>query len=292
MEIQWSLVIFTTLACCGAWLFVMNAIAELRGKDMGKGIWQTTSIIAIVLLVVGGVASATHLSHPDRMLGALSHPTSGIFVEALTIGLLILAIIVYLVMKHREASAGAIKAVAAIAGIIGIFLSFACGDSYIMVARPAWDTLALPLVYLTTGAVSGITLWLVMIVSKKADDADIRFAGRCTWIAAVAALVCAIAFAATSGLLGGAETMWAQTYSFRVLADVTTDTSTAALLFWTCVVAIGCVVPGVIGFIADRKGCKMGMACLVFVAAICGSLVFRVVMWMVGSGTTNMFNVI
>ena len=67
------------------------------------------SVLALVLAVVGGIASVTHLSHPDRIMAVLSHPTAGIFLEALLIGLFIAAVAVYVILLKRDASAGAAK---------------------------------------------------------------------------------------------------------------------------------------------------------------------------------------
>lgn len=61
MEIQWSLVLFTALSGAGAWL------VACAGLDAFKGLAKKTVVPAvvtgIVLIIVGGIASATHLSH-------------------------------------------------------------------------------------------------------------------------------------------------------------------------------------------------------------------------------------
>ena len=72
MEIQWSLVSFTALAGAGAWLFFcvgVDAFVQRTNKAAFPA-----SLLAVVLLALGGLCSVTHLSHPDRMLGALAHP--------------------------------------------------------------------------------------------------------------------------------------------------------------------------------------------------------------------------
>lgn len=84
MEIQWSLVLFTAVAGCGTWASVGVAVDELRGLTERTN--RLASAVALVLAVVGGIASVTHLSHPDRIMAVLGHPTPGIFLEALQIG--------------------------------------------------------------------------------------------------------------------------------------------------------------------------------------------------------------
>ena len=90
MDIQWSLVLFTALTGMGGWLFFFICLNVFVRKT-DKGAFAGTAT-ALALTVVGGLASVTHLSHPDRMLGALQHPTSGIFTEALLVGLLAIVI--------------------------------------------------------------------------------------------------------------------------------------------------------------------------------------------------------
>ena len=102
MDIQWSLVLFTAIASCGTWVSVGVAVDELRGLTQRTNL--VASVLALVLAVVGGIASVTHLSHPDRIMAVLSHPTAGIFLEALLIGLFIAAAAVSRFPLQRDAS--------------------------------------------------------------------------------------------------------------------------------------------------------------------------------------------
>ena len=134
MEIQWSLVLFTVLSGAGAWLFASAAIDEFKGTT--KKTAFPAAILAVVLLAVGGICSVTHLSHPERMLAALGHPTAGIFLEALLLGILAVVAIVYAILVKREASAGARK-IFAVLGIIALLcrqeiLLFIMGGVFVM----------------------------------------------------------------------------------------------------------------------------------------------------------------
>ena len=117
MDIQWSLVLFTALTGMGGWLFFFICLNVFVRKT-DKGAFAGTAT-ALALTVVGGLASVTHLSHPDRMLGALQHPTSGIFTEALLVGLLAIVMIAFLVMLRRGIDGGALKAVAVVGMALG-----------------------------------------------------------------------------------------------------------------------------------------------------------------------------
>ncbi len=72
ISIQWSLVLFTALTGIAGWTFVCVAADEFLGR--AKAAAFPAGIAAFVLAVVGGLASVTHLSHPDRIMGALGHP--------------------------------------------------------------------------------------------------------------------------------------------------------------------------------------------------------------------------
>ena len=176
MTIQWSLVLFTVLSGCGAGLFACTALDEFRGGAASK-VRLPACAVAVALLVVGGIASATHLSHVDRMMAVLAHPTAGIFLEALLLGLLAVCIAVYALLVKREASSGARKALAATGIVLAVAFAFACGVSYMMTSRPVWNTVALPLAYLGTALATGAALYLVMCAALKVDEGDVKKAG-------------------------------------------------------------------------------------------------------------------
>lgn len=175
MEIQWSLVLFTALTGMGGCMFACVAADEFLGR--AKAAAFPAAVAALVVAVVGGLASVTHLSHPGRIMGALSHPTSGIFTEALLVGCLCVCVAVYLVLVKRGAGASARKAIAVIGAVFGVLLSFMAGESYLMEARPNWCSQLLPLGYLLTAVPEGIAAYLV-VVAAKAKDADVAPYGR------------------------------------------------------------------------------------------------------------------
>ena len=143
MEIQWALVLFTVVSGAGAWLFAFSMLGSLLKKDAAPGKMET--ITAFVLVAVGGCMSVMHLSHVDRILEALNHPTSGIFIEAAMIGVLCVILAVYFVLLARNSSEKARTAVGVLGLLVGMVFTYACGSSYLMEARPAWQTVTLPL---------------------------------------------------------------------------------------------------------------------------------------------------
>ncbi|WP_270297929.1 hypothetical protein [Eggerthella sinensis] len=178
--------------------------------------------------------------------------------------------------------AGARKAVAVAGIVLAVAFSFACGSSYMMSSRPAWNTVALPLAYLGTAAASGTALYLVMCAALKAgtalylvmcaalkvEDGAVKAAG---WYAAAGgalALVLSLAYGLVSGVAFGEQ----------------------AMLFWLAVVACGAVVPAACGWIAARKPeAALAPAVVALAGALVGSVAVRAVMWLVGTAVVNYF---
>ena len=259
MEIQWSLVLFTALTGMGGCMFACVAADEFLGR--AKAAAFPAAVAALAIAVVGGLASVTHLSHPDRIMGALSHPTSGIFTEALLVGCLCVCVAVYLVLVKREAGAGARKAVAVIGAVFGLLLSFMAGESYLMEARPNWCSQLLPLGYLLTAVPEGIAAYLV-VVAAKAKGADVAPYGRALLVGGMLAAVGAAAYVLWAGPADGVQ--WA-------------------------LLGAG-VVPAACGALLGKKPeSLMAMAGGSLACAFVGAVSYRCIMWLITVPIANLF---
>lgn len=268
MTIQWSLVLFTAVAGAGAWLFACIGISEFKG--MGKSTAWVGSLVALILVIIGGFASLSHLSHPERVFGALGHPTSGIFTEALLLGLVAVCVIVYMILLKREVSQSVRKAVAVIGIVLAVVFTFACGSSYMMASRGTWNSIALPLGYLGTAAASGCALYLLLCAIKKEDGETVKLAACETMVGGAAALVLALVFGFVSGAAMGS----------------------AAAVFWVAVVVCGGAAPVLSGWLVRSKSdAALTYAVIACASGIIGSVAFRAIMWMVGTAVMNCFGV-
>lgn len=268
MEAQWSLVLFTVISGAGAWLFATSMAGALakRGSLPSK----VESIVAIVLLAVGGVASVTHLKHVDRIFEALNHPTSGIFVEAAMIGVLIVLIAVYLVMLVRGAKESGLKVVGTVAGVVGIVFTVACGSSYMMEARQAWMTFALPLSYATTAAAAGAGVNMLLSALEGADEKARSFAGLLEAVLSAVAVVCCIAFFV---------------YASGWMADAMEGTvAWIAVTFVALIVSLAC---GVLSWKKPSLAKTAGVVALV--AGVASAIAMRVAMWLIGTPVLDFF---
>jgi anaerobic dimethyl sulfoxide reductase subunit C (anchor subunit) len=97
------LVFFTVFVGLGCGIFVSSVVLT-EWYGVAKEVRIKSSLAALAALIIGGFSSVCHLGHPERIFGALGHPTSGIFLEALLIGLIGLDIIIYLVAMRRSVS--------------------------------------------------------------------------------------------------------------------------------------------------------------------------------------------
>ncbi len=265
MAIQWSLVIFTALTGAAGWMLACVALAEFKGICKRTAFPAATA--SLVLLIVGGLASVTHLSHPERMLEALNHPTSGIFTEAVLVGVTSVFVIAYLILSKREASMGARKVAIAAAAVFGVVLSFSAGASYMMPARAVWNTLLLPIGYLGTAIPFGIAAFLLVAALRKEDAADLKLYATTLIGGGVVAAIAAGAYVAS---LGGADVL---------------------VLGWLLSVVVAGVAPAIMGaVIAKKPESALALAAVALVCALAGSVAYRCLMWSYTSAVSNYFS--
>ena len=100
MELQWPLILFTTLVAWSAGVFGTQAVLALRGEAPKAQL--SCWITAAVLLAAGGIAVFFHLEHFERIFNGFGHLTSGITQELIAIVVLAVAAIVYLVYLRRD----------------------------------------------------------------------------------------------------------------------------------------------------------------------------------------------
>ena len=229
------------------------AINEFTGKSKKDPF--VPALAALIVVIIGGFASVLHLSHPDRIMNALSHPTSGIFIEAALVGILSVCAIVQLICYKRGIK-GAAKVFAVLSGVFGVIISFMAGYSYIVMAsHPAWDTILLPLAYLGTAAPMGAALYWAIACPNEENGAS--FAALLTGLFGVVGAALAAVYCASTGLFAG------DTFALGAGAAVLD------------------AVVAVIGF-AGRNKSAAGLAWTAVVVALVAGLLLRVLMWVAG----------
>ncbi len=285
MSIEWALVGFTLFVGLAVGTFAGVAATEWWGE--AEQVRLPGSISALVALIVGGISSVLHLGHPERILGALGHPTSGIFAESSLTGLFGLGIIVYLFAVRRKASDKTRRTIATVSVALGAILAFAVGDTYVLPSRPAWDTWLLPVLYLVSAAVFGCFSLSVLIARTKnagTTGETVTTVNRTALAALGLQAVLIIAYLIHLAVAPYADVSRSAT---RVLAG------DLAPLFWIGLVLIGLLVPtallarlrtAIAKSLSPVAIAQVGLLCVVV-----AGVAFRVLMFAVGSSIRHLF---
>jgi anaerobic dimethyl sulfoxide reductase subunit C (anchor subunit) len=269
MSIQWPLVIFTLLAGCGAGTLVFLGLAELL--NVGKKVKAIAAWVAVVLFVIGGIASVLHLGKPANFMAAVGNlgSLSGISIELILLGLGVVVAVIYALVARNNS--GAVKAVSVIALIVGLVFAWALGSSYVIGSRAAWDSQVLPFAYLGSGLAMGGFLYLAFLVAKKEDSEGIKKVALFVLLASAIELIAFLAFGLAAGDV--------------VIAD-------NAILFWGAAVVVGAVLPLIAAIVIWRNTKSASLVYIGLVTALVGGVALRALMWLAGSpAIVNLFDV-
>jgi anaerobic dimethyl sulfoxide reductase subunit C (anchor subunit) len=304
MSIQWPLVFFTLFVGLGCGTFVGSVVlTEWFGK--ARQIRTISSIITIVALGIGGLSSTMHLGHPERMFGALGHPTSGIFMESTMIFLLGFDIIIYLLALRRNAADQTCKIIATVGAVLAVALAFVNGDAYVMAARPAWNTWILPVLYVASAVVMGcFSTGVLLARTEKYDKTAIT-----TVTSTETAATTEIETTATTMKINRAPLIALAIQAVLLIAylvhlavapypEVTRSaarvlTGNLALLFWGGLVLLGLVVPTALmakfytkkpESFSPLTSFSLGLVCVVV-----AGVAFRALMFSLGSSIRSFF---
>ena len=289
MELQWPLILFTTLVAWSAGVFGTQAVLALRGEAPKAQL--SCWITAAVLLAAGGIAVFFHLEHFTQ--------------ELIAIVVLAVAAIVYLVYLRRDE--GKVPAWLAVLSIaLAAVLVVVMAHSYMMSARPAWDSVLWIFYVLGNACVLGpATVALVCAIVKE----PVRLAATVALIGAAVNAVTTIVYAVTLQFLEGSFTTVGYysdpTMPTAPLVDVTAVgnvfTGELAPLMWIGVILVGAVVPLIAALLEKRSGAtpaadgtavasraELWMAVAV-IAAVIGAICMRVVFYELGASVFMLY---
>ena len=276
MEIQWPLVFYSLLTGLGAGAFAFVAVTELLGKV--ERLRMPGALTALAAIAAGGIASAFHLGHVERVFNVLTNLSSGIALELILTGLTGLAVLAYIVTVRLGYSARAKKSIAAIGLVLAVVLAFAIGASYVLPGRPAWNTWLLPILYLASAAVLGLFTMYIWTVVLKESEATAPVVNRATLIALV---VQAAVVAAYVAYLAMAPFPNPSRSADRLLSG------DLAAVFWGGLVVVGLVIPlGLtVWFLAAKRRAVPSLAVAVvgLACVLGGGVAIRALMYILGS---------
>lgn len=289
MAVQWPLLIFSVLLGISSGMMVFAAAGEIKGRF--KDARFILTIAALVLVAVGGCASVFHLGHPERALHILGNINSGLSKELFAVGAMGVATLIYAILS-RKSYPSATKVFGILAGAIGIVLPLVAGASYVMSARPVWDSFTLPVMYLGTGLSMGM-LAAAAIVCSKGDAADSKFARQLALVGAIAGAVSIVAYVAWIGMAPYPDAT--RSIDRLISGDL-------AVYFWGGAVVLGAAVPVVLAALALKKraggasdgaaaasegeAAKPNVSAYMWAAVACsvaGSVAIRVIMYLMAT---------
>ena len=292
MELQWPLILFTTLVAWSAGLFGTQALMAVFG--VGKRAQVPAWVASAVLLAAGGIAVFFHLEHWERIFNGFGHLTSGITQELIAIVVLAVVAVAYLVlMRKSDDGASVPKWLAWVAVALSVVLVAVMAHSYTMAARPAWDSVLWILYVLGNACVLGPATFLLVLAAggpgdqpaDRAADAGAP-AGRTALAGAALNAFAALAFAIflqlSAGSFADVGLYFDPTHPTKAMADAAATVASQAPLLWLGAVAVGAFVPLAAAFMGRRTGSWKLWAPAAIIAALVGAVCMRVVFYNLG----------
>ena len=292
MELQWPLILFTTLVAWSAGLFGTQALMAVFG--VGKRAQVPAWVASAVLLAAGGIAVFFHLEHWERIFNGFGHLTSGITQELIAIVVLAVVAVAYLVlMRKSDDGASVPKWLAWVAVALSVVLVAVMAHSYTMAARPAWDSVLWILYVLGNACVLGPATFLLVLAAGGPGDQPAERAAGAGAPAGLAALagaalnaLAALAFAAflqlSAGSFADVGLYFDPTHPTKAMADAAATVASQAPLLWLGVVAVGAIVPLAAAFVGRRTGNWKLWAPAAIIAALVGAVCMRAVFYNLG----------
>ena len=291
MELQWPLILFTTLVAWSAGLFGAQAVAVLRG---GGGRAQMPALVSsVALLAAGGIAVFFHLQHWERIFNGFGHLTSGITQELIAIVVFVVVAVAYFVMLRKSGDGTVPKWLAVCAVVIALVTSAVCAHSYTMAARPAWDSVLEVLSLVGASCVMGPATYALILAAVRPGDqpaeraADVAApAGLPALVGALVNAVTATAYAAFLQLSGSSFAdvglYFDPTHPTKAMADAAAAVASQAPLLWDGAVAVGALVPLVACFLGRKSGNWELWGTVALAAALIGAVCLRMAFYNLG----------
>ena len=288
MELQWPLIIFTTLVAWSAGLFGSQALLALKGE--GKKAQMPALITSVVLMAVGGIAVFFHLQHWERIFNGFGHLTSGITQELIAIVVVVVFMVVYFAMLRKSGDGSVPKWLAGVSIALSVVLVAVMAHSYMMPARPAWNSVFWIIAVLGNACVLGPATMAVIMALKGDDVAPIGLSALAgAAVNAVTTIVFAIVMQMSGSAFSEVGYYFDPTHPTHGMTDVAgvTNIFTGELapLVWIGVIIIGAVLPVVAAFLGKKKGDAANWkiwGSVAVVAAVIGAVCLRVVFYELG----------
>ena len=288
MELQWPLILFTTFVAWSAGLFGAQGVAVLTGE--GKRAQMPALIGSVVLLAIGGIAVFFHLEHWERIFNGFGNPTSGITQELVCIVVMaVLMVALFVMLRKSEGVPDAVAApkwLAVLMIIASVVTVLVTGHSYMMEARPAWDTVLGPLSLLGVACVLGPATFAVIETIR--DEAVGRGIALGAVVGAAANAVLSVAYLLI--MEGSTEaytevgTYFDPTHPTAGVVDMAALSPFAGESAAMAVVAVICAIAPIVTAVAGKRSGNWKLWGAMTVAlAVVGAVALRMAFYSVGA---------
>ena len=282
MELQWPLILFTTLVAWSAGLFGTQALLAAGGHAKKS---QTPAWVAsAVLLAAGGIAVFFHLEHWERIFNGFGHLTSGITQELIAVVALAVVAVAYLIVMRRSDDGATVPkwlcwaSVAVCAVLVAVM-----AHSYTMAARPAWDSVLWILYVLGNACALGpCTMALIMAAAgdETAPAGLPALAGAA--LGAAAAVAFAASLQASAGAFAEVGFYFDPTHPTAGMADAAAAVAAQAPLLWAGAVLVGGALPLAAAFMGRKTANWRLWGTVAVACALAGAVALRVVFYELG----------
>jgi anaerobic dimethyl sulfoxide reductase subunit C (anchor subunit) len=272
MEIQWMLALYSLFMGLAIGPFALIAMTDACERRPGLCKWA--AIVGLACIVLAGVFAFLHLEQPMAAVYVFANMASPIAQE--TVFVLLTGVVAALLAGSYlfNVAEGVRKPLAWIGLALAVVSVFFVAEIYRLPARPAWDTLMLPLTMLLSALVNGVLLALVLLALAPKPAAEgsraepvSRLSGWALPLLVVFALAALIFFPAAAASGSGMA---------RLL------TGDLAMLFWIGLVVVGLLLPALLIWSARKTGLTGFSAVLAFVFVVIGGLVIRAMVFPLG----------
>ena len=236
-------------------------------------------------MAIGGICVTFHLTHIFNLFNGFGHITSGITQELIGMVAFVIVAVVYFLMARREED-GSVPAWIPILGlVVSVVLLIAMGHSYMMVSRPAWDSVLQLLSLFGGSCVLGPASVAVIAAVRGVEAPSL---GLLNVIGSVINAVLTVAFmavmAAASGTLQAFQYYFDPThsnYAIKSAADVTLFSGDC--MPYTIAVILGLVVAIIAAVMGRKQGDWKMWGSVVVIAGLVCVVALRIAMYVMGA---------
>lgn len=292
MELQWPLILFTTLAAWSVGIFGTQSILAYKGE--AKKSQMICWILAAILLAASGIAVFLHLEHWERIFNGFGHITSGITQELIAIVVLAIVAIIYLVMLRKSEDGGSVPKWCAICGIvIAVVLDCVMAHSYMMAARPAWNSIVEILSIVGASCILGPAT--VSIVEEMKDGQVSALDAMCNLIGSIVAAVTSIGYLIVMAMANGQFTQIDYyidpVHPTAGMNDVSAITPFGSGSVGLSVATIVCaLIPIACAYMGKKTGKWKMWSAIGLVAALVCAICLRVVFYQMGASVYSFYS--